>query len=75
MSDLTTVADRLAAARVRVRPLVWSWNDDIGCYHAVDESGTSWMADDEDQVESVNEEHAAAVLANLEVVPSEEVKP
>lgn len=57
-----------------MRPLVWSWNDDIGCYHAVDKAGTSWMADDAEQIESVNEEHAAAVVAMLELVPSEETK-
>lgn len=74
MTEPATVADRLAAAGVRVRPLVWRWDDSPGNKHwiAYDDYGDPICADDIEGRLMCDHEHAAAVLAMLEVVPSEE---
>lgn len=86
-----TVADRLASAGLRVKPLVWAgsdeWSDarDGGRYYVIEKASvgyTSWIGSRplhrgtrDECIAACDAHNAAAVLANLEVVPSEETQP
>lgn len=70
-----TVADRLAAAGVRVKPLVWKRSCSRRYWHTNYPEGNEWTADSKQEIESLDTEYILSVLAMLEVVPSEEPQP
>ncbi len=69
-----TVAERLAAAGLRVKPLVWR-KLRIRFWVGVDTEGHEWAACSKRHRATCEADHAAAVLAMLEPIQSEEPQP
>ena len=65
-----TIAERLAAAGLQVKPLDWV-RVERSEWVAKTEAGVEWVAFDKRQRIKYSNDHAAEVLAMLEPIPSE----
>ena len=68
-----TIAERLAAAGLRVNPLVWRWDGPPNNqWLTYDDDGDPIVSVDDEDRDNEDRIHAESVLAMLEPIPSEE---